>query len=122
MSADIKEIYDEIYYGCDIELRYGGWCYMIGSGGISEQKKYFAKLARYKHSSEEDLKNEKQPVQSYEEYEKSFGNACKGDGKHLYYQLFDDPQTMTDTFLKEPLFDGKSFYEIAQDVEILTIF
>ena len=35
MSADIKEIYDEIYYGCDIEFKYGNWYYIIGSGGKS---------------------------------------------------------------------------------------
>ena len=101
MSADIKEIYDEIYYGCDIELKYGNWYYVIGSGGLPEEKKFFVQLAKFDHSSEEN-------VETYSE--------------KLYYKLFDDQQTMTETFLIEPLFEGKSFYEIAPNVNILTIF
>ena len=104
-KTDIKELYDKIFYGCDIEFKYNKFVYLISSG-INENGKYFIMLSKYEYSSEETIVKNKQD----------------GISEQLYDELFDNQNDMTESFLSAKLFTGKSLNEIINNIEILSIF
>ena len=92
MSADIKEIYDTLYYGGEIEFNYSNASYMMEasySAGL-------ALLTIWKIDSSDNGKN------SMELYNKNFQQKEQG----------------IDDMLNAKVFDNRSFLDIANEVEV----
>ncbi len=104
-KLDIQELYNEIFYGCDIEFKYNDFVYLISSG-INENHKYFIMLSKYEYSSEETITKNKHDSIS----------------QQLYDELFDNQTDMTESFLSAKLFANKSLNEIINEIDILAIF
>ena len=97
-GISLNDFCDRLYYGCDVEMKDDTWYYMI----------YSARLDNGKHSIR---------LWKFDKLDDTSEYSVE-----LYNKEDVVPEKSVSAFLESPLFDGKSLYEIAQDVEILTIF
>lgn len=92
MSADIKEIYDTLYYGGEVEFRYNDDCYMM-EAAYSDGKTL---LTLWKIDSTEN-----------------------GEGSvELYSKSFQSKEQGIEDILSAKVFNNNSFSDIVNDIEI----
>lgn len=97
----MQQFYEDLYYGADIFFKLREYFYKIGAGIDSDTGCFSIYL------------------------EKSDADPDDSNAKETFYEvLFDEEDTdcekLIERFLNAPLFDGKSFYEVEQDVEIIS--
>ncbi len=92
MSADIKEVYDTLYYGGELEFKYNNNCYMM-EAAYSDGKPL---LTLWKMGASENGKN----------------------AVELYNKCFQSKEQGIDDILNAKVFDNHSFIDIANEVEV----
>ena len=98
MIGEIEEVYQALHHNGEIEFDYRGMPYMIEAGRDEDRKRYLAIWTDH--------------------WEKE--NICIFKEEISEEQLIS--KEAVDKVLNARCFDGKSFLEIANDVELTTIF
>lgn len=98
MNDMINQLYEAIYYGTDLEFMYNGNYYFVNSGKITENN-------IDKHSI-----SVLKPKTSF--YESENGEECV----EIYSSTRESATENTSEFLETKIFDGKSFYDIADSL------
>ncbi len=96
IGLNMDEFYNALYYGADIDFKFGSFFYHINAG-VEENGKYG--ITAYKFDKHPD-----EIPTFYDEIYNSF-NINKTE--------------CVDSFLSAKLFDGKSIYDIEQSIEVL---
>ncbi len=98
IGTTFQEFYDKLYYGTDIEMSYGGSDYILSSAGLVVNDKLIKHEIRlYKINTSDKLL------------------------KSMYEQSCPKTEDSINNFLNAKIFDGKSFLEIENNVQIDTI-
>lgn len=101
IGLTFNEMYDKLYYGADIELHYKNWHYMITCGWKINSTP--------KHHIIEIIKSD-QPF--YEQ------NGEPKIWEEVYAKSAEDGNENIESFLKAPIFENKSFYNVEKDIII----
>lgn len=96
-----NEFFDKLYYGADIELHFNNWYYMINCGWeINSTSKYH--IIEVIKSDQPFYEQKVEPKIWEEVYTKSMENGNEN----------------IESFLKAPIFDNKSFYDVEKEIVI----
>ncbi len=87
INGDVNEFVDRIYYGDELVFLYGGKKYFLQ--GWVENKIHTLCLDTWEPPSND----------------------------YLWYEESCDPQKLSDDFIKAPVFNGKTFWEVEKDIE-----
>lgn len=94
----LNRLFEAVYYGADLEFTYNGNYYLINSGKIIQ------------NNTEEHLINVFKSNESF--YEGENCSACE----EIYSACKKEANNNTNIFFETKLFDGKSLYEIINDI------
>ena len=101
INYTMQQFYDDLYYGADIFFQCGEFFYQIGAG-VDKDSGCFSIYLEISDADPDD------------------SNAKETFYKVLFDEQDTDRERLIEKFLTAPLFDGKSFYEVEQDVEIIS--
>ncbi len=105
INYTMQQFYDDLYYGADIFFQCGKYFYQIGTSRTKTDDPDIKIHGIHMYKTDCDFHYSDAPSTFYDE---------------IFNEEDIDREGLIERFLNAPLFDGKSFYEVEQDVEIIS--